>query len=76
MTNIPKEMMSEWMLHPVTKKIFEQLRKIRSDHQTVLCDGGTLNTDSSDKTSLQTALLLGKISGMNILLEIDLSEED
>jgi hypothetical protein len=75
MIQIPKDHMAEWLSHPVTKKVFESLRKVRADHQSVLNDGGTLDTSSAEKTALQTALLLGKISGINVLIETVIEEE-
>lgn len=76
MIQIPKEHLQEWLADPITKKVMDSLRKVRADHQSVLNDGGTLDITSTEKTALQTTLLLGKISGMNLFLEIEIGEED
>lgn len=74
--SIPKEHLQQWLTDPITRKVFDVLRKTRDDHKDLLCDGGTLNLSSSEHTSLQTTLLLGKIAGLNMLLEIKVDSED
>ena len=63
--------MQQWLCDPITVKVMTLLRGVRSEHQEVLLNGGTLTVASAEQTALNTALLLGKISGLNMVLEIE-----
>lgn len=74
--SIPKEHLQQWLNDPLTKQVFKVLSKVREQLQTALIDGQTLNTSSTETTAMNTALLLGKISGLNTILEITIDEEE
>ena len=71
---INKEDMSSWLADPVTVLVFDYLRGIRGDMQEQLTSGATLDRLSVERTAMETTLLLGKISGLNILLEMELGK--
>jgi hypothetical protein len=73
---ITNEQLKGWLTSPLTVKVFDILRRVRQDHQDALLQGQTLNAGSVEATALQTTLLLGKISGLNILLEIQADSTD
>ena len=73
--SIPKEALIEWMNDPITKRVMAYLREVRTQHQEVLLEGRSLNMRSCEETALQTAQLLGKIAGMNLILEMHLEED-
>jgi hypothetical protein len=71
---IPKEHLEDWLRDPITKKVMSILRETRSDFQDSLITGQTLSMQSCEATALQTSLLLGKISGLNIILEFQIED--
>ena len=71
---IPKEHLQQWLSDPITKKVFAALERVRNDHQTLLCEGHTLALSSVETTAMQTARVLGIISGLNLLLEMTTEE--
>ena len=73
---ISKEFMLEWLQHPVTKKVIKELSQAREDFRQVLTEGGMLDMTSTEKTALQTARTVGRIEGLNLLLEIDIKENE
>ena len=73
---IPKEHMQQWLGDPITKKVLQELNKVRTCHQELLLEGHTLNLESAEKTALQTARVLGIISGLNLLLEMTVEQGD
>jgi hypothetical protein len=72
---IPKEHLQQWLSDPITKKVFSQLSSVREDHKSLLCEGHSLNLSSCETTALQTARILGIISGLNLLLEMEVQED-
>ena len=67
---IPKEQLVEWLNSPTTKVVFKVLTDLRNDYQNTILNGNSLDLTSVEKTSLNTALILGNISGLNKLLNI------
>lgn len=73
---IPKEMMQEWLQHPVTLEVLQCLQETRKHFQSQMLEGATLNLNSSENTALRTAQHLGIISGLNIILEMEIGDKD
>lgn len=74
MERIPREQLRQWLQNPVTKEVLEALHQVRSHLQNSLLNGQTLILNSPEQTALQTTLLLGKLSGLNLILEMELSD--
>ena len=70
-----REQFTEWREHPITKEIFDALRETRDMDVQSLVDGGTLATDMGETAQL-TARIVGKIQGINQILDIDFEEEE
>lgn len=67
---ITKEQWGHWKHHPITRETFRQLRKLRSEIVTHIANGGTLAGDSM-KTAELTARAVGKLEGIDLLLNIE-----
>mgnify|MGYP000934326979 CR=1 FL=1 len=70
--NLTKEEIKEWMIHPTTVKVLKSLSDVRKEYQDSILEGRTVNIASSEQTALLTTKNLGIISGINLILEMDL----
>ena len=68
---LTKEEFDEWAEHPTTKKIIGAIRVLRTDYVEVLASGKTFVKDSTDQTAMRTAEIVGKIAGLDELLNLD-----
>lgn len=72
--SIPKEELLEWLNHRTTKSVFKVLKSLRDEHQNMVLNGQTITMSSCESTALQTTMLLGRIAGLNSILEIVVEE--
>lgn len=72
---IPKEQLLDWLGQSTTKAVFGCLREVKKGHEDMVLQGGTLNMSSPDETALLTARMLGRIEGLNTILEIVVEED-
>ena len=68
---LSKEDFQAWMNDPVTMAVFNELQTVKIHLQNQLANGTTLNRSSVDSTSIETALLVGRIAGLNTLLNME-----
>lgn len=69
------EQFTEWKEHPITKEIFVALKETRDMDVESLVRGGTLSTDPGETAQL-TARIVGKIQGLNQILEISFEDDE
>lgn len=71
---ITQESFHEWRSHPVTIEVYKALEDTKKLDEENLINGNTLCTDPGE-TSLLTARIVGKIQGLNQLLNISYEDE-
>ena len=74
--SISKPQLMRWLNDPTTLAVMSVIRKARDTHSEALINGQTLSLGSAETTALQTAKIVGAISGMNLILEISVEGED
>jgi hypothetical protein len=50
--------------------VLKFLRSIREEYQQVVLRGETLSPNSAEQTAMQTIQVLGRIYGLNLLLDL------
>ena len=72
------EELTAWKNNPSTQKVFKFLKEMLQWNKDNLEKGSTYNRHSVEQTALATAEALGRISGMETLmnLQVELKEED
>lgn len=73
--SIPKEELQEWLDNRTTKAVFKVLESHRQGLQEMVLNGQTLSMESAERTQAVTALSLGKISSLNLILDIKIEGE-
>lgn len=71
---LTKEQFAEWREHPVTKEVFAKIRELKQESIEKLVAGQTL-ANAADVTHGLTSRLIGEISGLNQLLELEFEDE-
>jgi len=66
---ISAEQFAEWKQHPVTKEIFAEIKKVRSEIIEQLAYGNTIGPDAQ-ATHGFTNRAIGQLDGLNQLLNI------
>lgn len=69
------EQFEEWKEHPATQEIFDALEQTRDMDIQSLVDGNTLSADPGETAQL-TARIVGKIQGLNQLINISYDAPD
>lgn len=59
-----------WRQETITRKVFARLEQKISEIQEILGTGGTLNRSSADETLANTAHEVGRIEGINEILNL------
>ncbi|MDA3806493.1 MAG: hypothetical protein PF440_01155 [Thiomicrorhabdus sp.] len=72
---ITAEQFAEWKEHPVTKEIFEELKKEKEILKTRLATGFTVN-ESAESTQYLTSKAVGQLEGLNQLLNISYEDDE
>jgi hypothetical protein len=70
------EQLAEWKQQDSTKAVFRFLRLIREDLKELLAGAHSLDLQSVEATALQTARLVGEVSGLDHLLELRSQEPE
>ena len=70
-----KEQLDEWKSNPATQEIYKKIKGVKLALQDSLASGQTLCT-TADETHGSTAKMVGKIEGLNQLLDISCEDED
>jgi hypothetical protein len=73
---IDSEAMKAWLTYPTTQAVFKELRADRDAISNALLDGSTLDLSSAESTGMRTSFLLGRIKGLNTLLNMTVEGED
>ena len=66
--HLDRQKLLEWLNHPVTKEVFGALRKERLEWSRSLEKGDTLS-ETANRTCQATALAVGVIQGLDMILE-------
>ena len=67
---LSKEAFDEWKEHPVTREIFTEIKQTIEELKTKLSNGLTISS-SAEETHGRTSHLVGKIEGLNQLLNFE-----
>ena len=70
-----KEQFYEWRANPMTIEIFEAIEQARRVDEESLLNGNTLCVDPGETAQL-TARIVGKIQGLNQLINISYEDEE
>ena len=72
------EELTAWKNHPSTQKVFKFLKEMLQWNKDSLARGSTYNRLSMEQTALATSEVLGRISGMETLmnLQVEFKEDD
>ena len=60
--------LSGWLNHPVTQRIYRELKELRDNEADTLVSGSTLSDHA------RTAYIMGLIAGMDKFLKLDIKE--
>jgi len=72
---ISEEDFHEWMQHPITQAYFREVNQKIKDLILSFKDGATVNKDNADYTVQETNKIIGKIEGLQEILDIELEKE-
>uniref|UniRef100_A0A6M3JYI6 Uncharacterized protein n=1 Tax=viral metagenome TaxID=1070528 RepID=A0A6M3JYI6_9ZZZZ len=72
---LTKEMLAEWRQNPTTREVFKRLRTMINEIEGELGAGRTLVHSSAEETLAHTARAVGRIAGINELLEFGIFDE-
>lgn len=72
---ITNEQFQEWKAHPVTKEIFIELNKVKTELIEQLVIGNTIGMDAQSTHGL-TNRVVGQIDGLNQLINISFNDTD
>lgn len=70
-----KEQFKEWKEHLITQEIFKALEQTKNMDIESLVEGNTLSADPGETAQL-TARIVGKIQGLNQLINISYENEE
>ena len=71
---ITAEQFAEWKEHPVTKEIFEELKRVRNDIVEQIAYGNTIGSDAQ-ATHGFTNKAVGQLEGLDQLLNISFADD-
>jgi hypothetical protein len=74
--DITKEEFEAWRSNPVTVGVMNELRLTRDEVLKRLGQGNTVYQENADATQAMTARAIGKIEGINELLNIRFSDAE
>ncbi len=72
---INEEDFLEWMQHPITQSYFREVQQKVKDLILSFKDGATVNKENADFTVQETNKIIGKIEGLQEILDIELIKE-
>lgn len=72
---ITKEMFQEWKAHPVTREVFEEIKKAKQNLLENYSNGLTIG-ETADSTHGLTNKLCGQLQGLDQLLNIKYEDEE
>ena len=73
---IDSEAMRAWLNYPTTQAVFKELRADRDAISAALLDGSTMDLGSAEATGMRPTFLLGRIKGLNTLLNMTVEGAD
>jgi hypothetical protein len=73
---IDSDAMRAWLTYPTTQAVFKELRAERDAITEAILDGSTMDLSSAESTGLKTTFLLGRVKGLNSLLNMTIEGED
>ena len=71
-----KDEFAIWKTMPETQDALKIVDEEIGELMASLGNGGTIDTESVDRTALNTAIVVGRIKGLNKLKELEHEEED
>ena len=75
MIDITREQFEMWRKSPETVAILQLVEAYQQECMEMMSTGSTLDRQSTDRTALATAELVGKIQGLGFILGIDYRNE-
>ena len=72
---IDNDAMRAWLTYPTTQAVFKELKAEREALTEAILDGTILDLESVGKTGTKLTYLLGRIKGLNSILNMTIVDE-
>lgn len=72
---IDSEAIKAWLTYPTTQAVLKELRSERDAVTDAITNGSAMDLNSAEATGLRTTFLLGRLKGLNSILNMTIDEE-